>query len=203
MNPVKYLKKALVIEMGFAAAPAVAGFGSIIGTSAAAALPVTAAATGLVTTVGAATAATAAATAGGLFGGGSLLSNVAAGASIASRLFQGEAESANLETQAKDEQFNARNRQIERKRNLVRALALQNVRTGASGFTFEKGSSAAAIQFEDIERFELDQSTDALNTANRIDQLKQNASNATKFSLLSAGGEAARFVSRTTARGTV
>lgn len=204
MNPIKFLKKTLIVEMGFAAAPAIAGFGSIIGTSAAAALPVTAAATGLVTTVGAATAAT------GLFGGASLLSTLSQVASVGSTLASigstvaaGEAQSRDIKIQAKAEEFNARNREIERKRNLVRSLALQNVRAGASGITSGFGSSAQAIQLEDISRFELDQSSDAFSTTQRVNQLKQNASNATTFSLLSAGGEAARFGLRAAKRGTV
>jgi len=201
MNPIKLLKKTLVIEMGFAAAPLVAGFGALGASSATiAGLGVTSAATGLATSIGAATAAGAAGA--GLFGG-SLLSQIAAGTSILSTIAGGQADATNYKEQAKAEQFNARNREIDRKRNLVRTLALQNVRQGTSGITSGIGSSAQAVQLEDISRGELDQATDLYSTNQRVNQLKQNASNASTFSLLSAAGEAARFGRRQTKRGSL
>ena len=213
MNPIKFLKKSIVIEMGFAAAPFIGG---VAGTAAAAGgvgafgatlgagITAAGAASGLAP-VSLAAGITGGAASGGLFGG-SLLSTLSVASKvvgIASTLAGGRAEAQNLKVEAKAEEFNARNREIERKRNLIRSLALQNVRAGASGITSGFGSSAQAIQLEDITRFELDQSVDAFSTTQRVNQLKQNASNATNFSLLSAGGEAARFGLRAARRGTV
>jgi len=212
MNPIKFLKKTLVIELGFAAAPFIGG---VAGTAAAAggvgafgaALGAGVTSAGLaagIAPVSLAAGVTGGASAG-LFGG-SLLSTLSVASKvvgIASTLAGGQAESRDLKTQAKAEEFNSLNREIERKRNLIRSLALQNVRAGASGITSGFGSSAQAIQLEDISRFELDQSVDAFATTQRVNQLKQNASNATNFSLLSAGGEAARFGLRAARRGTV
>ncbi len=191
MNPIKYLKKTLVIEMGFAALPAV-------GAAFSGGVAATAVATGAAT-VGASVAGAS------LFGGSllSTLSTISTIASVGSTLFGGQAEAKDYKIQAKAEENNARNREIERKRNLIRSLALQNVRAGASGITSGVGSSAQAIQMEDISRFNLDQSTDAAATGQRVSQLRQNASNATTFSLLSAGSEAVKFGRRQAKRGSV
>jgi hypothetical protein len=121
----------------------------------------------------------------------------------ASLLVQGVQKSEQLKSQAKDEQFASRNREIERKRNLIASLASQNVRGGASGVTGGVGSSFEAIRKGDLENFELDQFMDKESTAMRNDQLQQNAKTAIATSLLSAGAEAAGSSRRTKRRGKV
>jgi len=187
-NLLKFIKKTLIVEMSFAAIPA-------LGAAFSGGVAATAVATGAAT-VGAG------AVGAGLFGG-SLLSTISTGLSIFSTIAGGQAESRDYKVQAKAEQFNARNREIDRKRNLIRSLALQNVRAGASGITSGVGSSAQAVQLEDIERKELDTATDTYSTSQRVNQLKQNASNATTFSLLSAAGEGVRYGRRVAKRGSV
>jgi len=180
MNPIKFLKKTLIVELGFAAAPFVGG---VAATSAAAS----------------GYAGIAAASGGGLFGG-SLLSNLSTAFSVGSRIYGGIQESKQLKAQANVEKFNARTREIGRKRNLVRSLALQNVRAGAGGIAPD--GSVAAIQQEDLSRFELDQAIDTAGTGQRVSQLQQNAGYATNFSLLSAAGEGFGAYRRTQQRGT-
>ena len=140
---------------------------------------------------------------GGAFGIGSLLSIASTGLSIASTLSAGETDAVDYKTQAKAEQFNARSREIDRKRNLIRSLALQNVRAGASGITSGPGSSAQAIMMEDVSRSGLDEATAAAGTSMRVSQLKQNAKSAKQFSLLSAAGEAVRYGKRVKKRGSI
>lgn len=114
---------------------------------------------------------------------------IGTGLGIVSLIQGGKAESRNMAAQAKSEKFNAKNREIERKRNLVDALAMQNVMRGASGITGGVGSSAEAVMKEDVRREKYDTSVDAQGTSMRTTQLMRNASNARKFSLLSAAGE--------------
>ncbi|MCK5236087.1 MAG: hypothetical protein KAR06_03795 [Deltaproteobacteria bacterium] len=113
----------------------------------------------------------------------------------------GKIESANLKMQAKAEETNARTREIERKRNLIKSLAMQNVRGAASGVTAGTGSSAQAIQREDISRKELDTLTDVARTEQRASQLRENAAVTKRTSLLSAAGEGARSYGRAKQRG--
>ena len=109
----------------------------------------------------------------------------------------------NMEAQGRTEGTNARNREIERKRNLMSALALQNVRAGASGITSGTGSSAQAIMREDISRKELDTATDVGRTEQRTSQLQQNISTTKTSSLLSAASEVAGGAYRTKKRGSI
>lgn len=113
----------------------------------------------------------------------------------------GRVEAGRFKQQAKAEETNARTREIERKRNLIKSLAMQNVRAGASGVTAGTGSSAQAIQLEDISRKELDTLTDVARTEQRTSQLESNIKTTKRMSLLSAAGEGARMYSRSEKRG--
>lgn len=124
-------------------------------------------------------------------------------AAIESTVQAGEAQSETLKTQAKAEEFNAKNREIDRKRNLIRALSLQNVRGATSGVFGGVGSSQAAMMQEDIGRFELDQSTDVHSTTQRTSQLRANAKTARTSSLLSSASEAYKYKKRSDKRGTL
>jgi len=120
---------------------------------------------------------------------------------VGATLYSGVAQSRAYKVQAKAEETNARTREIERKRNLIRSLAMQNVKAGASGFTSGTGSSAQAIQLEDISRFELDELTDKAATEQRVSQLQANARTARRSSLISAGAEIGTARVRTLKRG--
>lgn len=109
--------------------------------------------------------------------------------------------------QAKDvgraEAANAKTREIERKRNLIRSLAERSVTAGASGITAGAGSSAQALAMEDVSRKGLDTAIDRSVTSRRISQLQQNAKNQAKLTLLSAGAETAATIGRAKKRGKV
>lgn len=124
-------------------------------------------------------------------------------ATTAMQVQSGRAASASYKQQAKAEETNARTREIERKRNLIKSLAMQNVQAGASGVTSGTGSSAQAIQLEDISRKGLDTLTDVARTEQRVSQLQASASTAKRMSLLSAAGEGARMYGRASKRGKV
>jgi len=130
-------------------------------------------------------------------GGASLV----ASAAVESNIQAGEAKAAELKTQAKAEEFNAKNREIDRKRNLIRVLSLQNVRSAASGVRGGVGSSQDALMREDISRYELDTTTDLATTTQRISQLRDNARTAKTSSLISAASEGYSAYSRATKRG--
>ena len=115
----------------------------------------------------------------------------------------GAARSESYSAQAKAEEFNSRNRQIERKRNLIQALSMQNVKAGASGISGGVGSSQQAIAQEDIRLERVDSALDIGATSQRVRQLQVNASNASTYNLLSAGAEVAGGVSRSRKRGSL
>ena len=132
---------------------------------------------------------------------GSLLAGAAAAVGAISTIRAGRAQAAEYKTQARAEEFNAKNREIDRKRNLIRSLATQNVRQGASGISGGVGSSSQAIQLEDIGAANLDQTVDTGVTSSRVSQLQANASTAKTSSLLSAASGAAASYSRYKKRG--
>jgi hypothetical protein len=114
----------------------------------------------------------------------------------------GEAEKEQYETQARAEESNAKTREIERKRNLVRALSAGNVKAGASGVSGGIGSSQDALMRSDIRKESLDEVVDAGATSERITQLSSNAKSARNYSLLSAGAGFAEGAAREFRRGT-
>lgn len=122
---------------------------------------------------------------------------------VATTLYSGVQQSRGFKIQAKAEETNARTREIERKRNLMKSLAMQNVKGAASGITAGTGSSAQAIQMEDISRFELDELTDKATTEQRTGQLRENARTARTSSLLSAAGEVYKPARRVAKRGKI
>ena len=113
----------------------------------------------------------------------------------------GEAQAEQYKTQARAEESNAKTREIERKRALVKALAAGNVKAGASGVSGGIGSSQEALMKADIRKESLDAVVDAGATSQRISQLSSNASAAKNYSLLSAAGQAVSGASREVRRG--
>jgi len=125
------------------------------------------------------------------------LSTIATVASIGGTLLSGRAESQQIKSQAKVERFNATNREIERKQNLARALAIQNVKRGAGGAP----GAADAFTGELASQSSFAQTIDDAGTNFRQGQLRANARDATTSSLLSAGSEVFKFGSRRARRG--
>lgn len=128
---------------------------------------------------------------------------IGTGVSVYSAVESGNVQKENLEAQGRAEATNAKSAEIERKRRLVSSLALSNVKAGASGVTSGTGSSAQALQMEDISRKELDTSLAEGNKSQRLTMLKSNIKTAKTSSLLSAAGEVAGSVGRYKKRGTL
>lgn len=103
---------------------------------------------------------------------------------------QGQQKAVDLKVQAKAEESNAKNREIERKRNLMNALSLQAVHGGVSGISGGIGSSQEALFKEEVRREEFDTVMDKAGTSMRTDQLKANAKNAKQMSLITIGSSA-------------
>lgn len=122
-------------------------------------------------------------------------------ASVYSTVESGRVQKENLEAQSRAEATNAKSAEIERKRRLVASLSMANVKAGASGITSGTGSSAQALQLEDISRAELDTATAESNTSQRLSMLQSNIKTAQTSSLLSASGEVATSVGRYKKRG--
>jgi len=138
---------------------------------------------------------------GAAIGGMSLLSTLSTGLGVASTLFQGQAQKEQYEAQARTEKFNAQSREIERKKNLIRSLALSNVRMGAAGIG--TGGSQLNLAMQDIHAAEQDQFQADVGTRVKIDTATANARNATTFSLLSAGADVGTSLLRAKRRGSV
>lgn len=96
--------------------------------------------------------------------------------------------------QAKAEEISAAQRQIERRRNLLRSLSSQNAAAGAAGVGLE--GSTSAIAKADIRDATNDLLIDDSNSDQRISSLRSQASNARRLgnaqfgsSLLKAGSD--------------
>jgi hypothetical protein len=115
---------------------------------------------------------------------------LAAGAGTASAIQTrnvGVAQSNELEFQARQESDQARGREIERRRRLLRALASQHAEAAAGGVAFT--GSQAAIARRDIEDATNDLLIDQANAGNRIAALRARARTARQM------GRSGAFVS--------
>lgn len=90
----------------------------------------------------------------------------------------GVAQANQYKVEAKTEQVAAGQREIERRRNLIRALASQNAAAGAAGI--ETSGSAAAIYNSDINDAQNDLLYDTFNSKARQRALMARASNSVK-----------------------
>ena len=133
--------------------------------------------------------------------GGSLLSYASTGLSVASKLMGGQADKRQYEAQARTERFNATTREIDRKKNLIRALAIGNVKAGAGGTG--TGGSNLNVQMQDIHAAEQDQFQADVGSRVAINTAHSNASNAQSFSLLSAAGDVGSSLLRSSRRGSL
>lgn len=172
----------------FAAAPLLTA-GGAAGSAAAAsmALPMLGGAASAAAGAGAAAAGLGSAiTAGSVIGGMSLLDMLSTGSTvlnIGSQVYQGTVQSRMLKDQARQEEMAAKDREIQRRRRLVAALASQNARAGASNI--RNTGSVANIGLEDVRQADLDTTTDRAMTSARVGALTQEASAARRYGLMS------------------
>lgn len=124
-------------------------------------------------------------------GGGSAVAGAVTVASAAAGIYSaaqsrqaGLAASADARAQAKTETVNAQQREIDRRRDLIRALSSQNASAGAGGV--ETSGSVGAIMRQDINNAQNDLLFDSVNTQSRQRVLRSRASNAVKTGNASA-----------------
>lgn len=129
------------------------------------------------------------------FGGSLLKYGLQAGATI----MQGVSQSQQYKQQASIEKANATVREINRKKNLIRAMSMSNVRMGAGGIG--TGGSQANLAMQDIAAADLDQNQDDIGTGLRTSGLEQNARGAVVGSLLTAGSDIGTSLLRAKRRG--
>jgi len=129
--------------------------------------------------------------------GGASLFYFAAAASAAvggySAYQQGIVQKGEYEAQARQEQMAARDREIQRRQQLLKVLASRSVAVGAGGGTFE-GTPTALVQ-GDFRNYSLDQASASANTAATVTRLRTAGRNAKTIgklnaaaSLIDAGG---------------
>jgi hypothetical protein len=88
--------------------------------------------------------------------------------------------------QARQEKDAAQQREIERRRDLMRALSAQSAQAGAAGV--EISGSTQGLMLTDIKQNQQDLLTEAANTGLRIKDLRQRAANARRAGVWSAAG---------------
>jgi len=113
---------------------------------------------------------------------GMLLAIASAGASIQA----GRAKQQAYERDADIETFAAKDKEIQRKKRLVAALATQNAVRGAQNVAAFQGSSLNLMN-QDVETFEYDQSMGAANLAMKRQSLLEEGKAARRYGYQSAG----------------
>lgn len=110
--------------------------------------------------------------------GGTLLGATALSGGLAAygQYQAGQAASAQYRAQARQEQTAARESEIQRRRDLLRALATQNAQAGAQRVAFSGGK--AAIAAYDVAQAKRDTLVAQVNSSTKIAALKSAASNA-------------------------
>ncbi len=88
--------------------------------------------------------------------------------------------------QAKEEEFSARDREIQRRQRLIQAIASQNSEGGALGIDPTSGSPRA-ILLEDAKRAKFDDLTDRAMTTRRAATLRSTGREARRSSNIQAG----------------
>lgn len=112
---------------------------------------------------------------------------MAAFAAVAYTEYQtGQVQAAAHKAAAEEEKIAARDREIERREKLLRAIASRNVGSAASGTSLE-GTDIALIN-SDFKGFSLDQLTDSAMTSARVKSLRYAASNAKTIGTVKAAG---------------
>lgn len=112
----------------------------------------------------------------------------------------GNAQKAAYEQQAQQEEFEAKDREVQRRKRLIASLASQNAARGASGVRAFEGSPAAMMQ-NDMKEFEYDQKMAAANTAMSTSSLLTSGQHAQQSGYMSAGTSLLDFGSKMADRG--
>jgi hypothetical protein len=116
---------------------------------------------------------------GSAVAGGVAVAGLAVGAySAIQQKNLGDDQKAELKAQAKTEGVAAQQREVERRRNLIRALASQNAAAGAAGI--ETSGSVEALARRDIRDSHNDLLSNSINTQARQRALRSQASNAAR-----------------------
>jgi hypothetical protein len=124
---------------------------------------------------------------GSAVAGGIAVAGLALGAmSAVQQKKAGAMQAAELKAQAKTEAVAAQQRENERRRNLIRALAAQNAAAGAAGVTTD--GSVEAIARRDIRDAHNDLLYHNANTQHRQSALRAQATNAVRVANINAAG---------------
>lgn len=126
----------------------------------------------------------------GISTAGSMLMNVRAG----------QAQKVNYEMQARQEEFAAKDREVQRRRRLVANLASQNAARAASGVRAFEGSPAAMMQ-SDIDTAAYDHTMADANLGMKKQSLLTSGKHAVQSGYMSAGSSLLNYGSRMAERG--
>ena len=126
----------------------------------------------------------------GISTAGSMLMNVRAG----------QAQQVNYQMQARQEEFAAKDREVQRRKRLVASLASQNAVRGASGVRAFEGSPAAMMQ-SDIDAAAYDNTMADANLGMKKQSLLTSGKYAQQSGYMSAGSSLLNYGSRMAERG--
>ena len=112
----------------------------------------------------------------------------------------GKAQEAAYKRDAERESFAAKDKEIQRKKRLVAALATQNAVRGAQGVRSFEGSSLN-MMLQDVETFEYDQDMGAANLAMTRQSLLESGKAARRYGVQSATNTLMGAAERSMARG--
>ena len=112
----------------------------------------------------------------------------------------GKAQEAAYKRDAERESFAAKDKEIQRKKRLVAALATQNAVRGAQGVAAFEGSSLN-MMLQDVETFEYDQDMGAANLAMTRQSLLESGKAARRYGVQSATNTLMGAAERSMARG--
>ena len=112
----------------------------------------------------------------------------------------GKAQEAAYKRDADRETFAAKDKEIQRKKRLVAALATQNAVRGAQGVAAFEGSSLN-MMLQDVENFEYDQDMGAANLAMTRQSLLESGKAARRYGVQSATNTLMGAAERSMARG--
>ena len=121
-------------------------------------------------------------------------------ASASASIQAGKAKEAAYKRDAERESFAAKDKEIQRKKRLVAALATQNAVRGAQGVRAFEGSSLNLME-QDVETFEYDQSMGAANLAMKRQSLLEEGKAARRYGYQSAANTLLSSASRSMERG--
>ena len=126
----------------------------------------------------------------GISTAGSMLMNVRAG----------QAQQVNYQMQARQEEFAAKDREVQRRRRLIASLSSQNAARGASGVRAFEGSPASMMQ-SDIDLAEYDNTMADANLGMKQQSLLTSGKYAQQSGYMSAGSSLLNYGSRMAERG--